>query len=520
MNYKIIIILVLLIVIIIGSVIAYFFLIKNKSTSQPPSTSQTPAIDNTPKDAICSSNGVSIDGKTTESITAENKDENYTFDIMKLGRHIKSSVERFMFPERFALSSSTTSDINSLINDSYYFIGSIKPETQVNTTTPSINGGRGCLQFPSIIYKNSGMAGPIINTFLISTRDWYPYGATANFVKSTIGITDLQSAINYANNNGYTAFSFNQTSNSTDPNDINSRILLFKEADINLTTFWTNGAAISGFRIYALGFSKLGNCPTNSIFNNINGDCICNSGFQKAPGRTGRNDPCYSICPISGSTMDINGVCTPPPCPAEQTRINGVCQWNACPTDKTRDANGICQWNPCPIDKTRDVNGVCQWNACPTDKTRDANGICQWNPCPIDKTRDANGICQWNPCPINSTVNTTSGDCICNINFQKAPGRTGRNDPCFSLCLSNSTMDYYGNCNCSSKYVRTSGTVERPICSCIYPNIVLGDGTCGLPVVNWNLQCPSGYSIAYDPLTNQTRCQPDYMLSFSGLITG
>jgi hypothetical protein len=507
MNYKIIIILVFLIFIIIGSILTYFFIIKSKAPPQPsvepppqpsvepppqpsvepppqpsveppPQPSVMPIIDKTPKDASCSSNGSVIDGKSVDSITSENKDENYTFDIMRLGRDIKTNIERFMFPERFALSLPPTIvlDKNSLVNDTYYFIGSIKPESQITTRTPSINGGRDCLQFPTIIYKNSGIIGPITNTFLISTRDWYPYGASASFLKSVIGITDLTSAINYASNNGYTAFSFNPNISSTDPNDINNRILFFKEADINLTTFWTNGASVQGFRIYAVGFSKLGTCPTDSIFNTTTGDCICNPGFQKAPGRTGRNDPCQCIQQPYYESYPNHDIGGNDILPCLQNPGGGWPAW-ANEAKARCDNNPNCKayniihrygtwgnnWGSCmkttTARPTAGANKIDYFKKAEGILSKDSDGVCR-PPCPTGQTRDANGVCQWPPCPANSTVNQTTGQCTCNSGFEVAlagyyPGSTGRtsvdrNQRCDRPCAAGVRRDVDGVCGGSA----------------------------------------------------------------------
>jgi hypothetical protein len=59
----------------------------------------------------------------------------------------------FLSKEGFALSSGIILDKNSLDNDKTYVIGSIKPESQVKTTTPAINGGKDCLSFPNTVYK-------------------------------------------------------------------------------------------------------------------------------------------------------------------------------------------------------------------------------------------------------------------------------------------------------------------------------------------------------------------------------
>ena len=58
----------------------------------------------------------------------------------------------FFNKEGFALSSALILDPNTLENDKVYSVGSIKPEAQITTTTPSINGGKDCLQFPTTVY--------------------------------------------------------------------------------------------------------------------------------------------------------------------------------------------------------------------------------------------------------------------------------------------------------------------------------------------------------------------------------
>ncbi len=59
----------------------------------------------------------------------------------------------FFNKEGFTLSTALILDPNVLENDKVYSVGSIKPEAQITTTTPSINGGRDCLQFPTTVYK-------------------------------------------------------------------------------------------------------------------------------------------------------------------------------------------------------------------------------------------------------------------------------------------------------------------------------------------------------------------------------
>jgi hypothetical protein len=59
----------------------------------------------------------------------------------------------FFNKEGFTLSTALILDPNTLENNKVYSIGSIKTEAQITTTSPSINGGRDCLQFPTTVYK-------------------------------------------------------------------------------------------------------------------------------------------------------------------------------------------------------------------------------------------------------------------------------------------------------------------------------------------------------------------------------
>lgn len=68
-----------------------------------------------------------------------------------IGAYILYKV--FFTKEGFALSSGIILDKNTLDNDKTYVIGSIKPDSQVKTTTPAINGGKTCLSFPDTVYK-------------------------------------------------------------------------------------------------------------------------------------------------------------------------------------------------------------------------------------------------------------------------------------------------------------------------------------------------------------------------------
>jgi hypothetical protein len=98
-----------------------------------------------------------------------------------------------------------------------------------------------------------------------STKPWYPYGANS-FLKSMINYTGLGSVKKFALKNGYTAFAFNEVPiNTTTPNTNDNNVLFFKEAGIktgtaatdNGKTFWTDGAAVAGFKVYSTPTSKL-----------------------------------------------------------------------------------------------------------------------------------------------------------------------------------------------------------------------------------------------------------------------
>jgi hypothetical protein len=392
-----------------------------------------------------------------------------------------------MFPERFALTTSGPTSSpgvgplipskTSLSPTKWYYTYSLNAGRQVFTSTGAINGGASCVSFPTSVYRE--VPSSLTTYSLVSEIDWYPYGTTLTIAKNAPGvnITTLASAIIYANNNGFTAFSFNETPSSTNPNINDPNILFFREPDINSNTFWTNGAAIPRFRVYAIGFSKLRTtmtcppnqtringvctwnacptnqtrinnvcqwnaCPTNSTLNTTTGDCTCNSTFQKAPGNTGRNEPCFPICTERCSTMQSNGTCLVPFCPAEQSL----------------GADCVCRWNACTI----------------TGQTRGSDNICR---CPTEQS-PVNNVCQWNSCPTNSTLNTTTGDCSCNPSFQKAPGRTGRNEPCFRTCIiPGQSMGFDGICRCPSDQEVING-----VCSCISKQVLI-NGMC---------QCPAG----------------------------
>ena len=106
------------------------------------------------KDAECSI----PNGTTQEGIIEGNVDSNYIFEVMKLGKDIKSNlpdiISQFIKSnEKFVFSSSIVPTINSLENDSYYVIGTLDSSKQVRTISPQLNGGSNCLEFPSTVYK-------------------------------------------------------------------------------------------------------------------------------------------------------------------------------------------------------------------------------------------------------------------------------------------------------------------------------------------------------------------------------
>lgn len=88
----------------------------------------------------------------------------------------------FFTKEGFVLSSDIILDKNNLDNDKTYVIGSVKPESQVKTTTPAINGGKSCLTFPSTVYKLATIADAVCSV---------PNGVTVD------GITAANNESNY-----------------------------------------------------------------------------------------------------------------------------------------------------------------------------------------------------------------------------------------------------------------------------------------------------------------------------------
>jgi hypothetical protein len=557
MNQKVIIFIIIFVVIIIVGLVSYF-LIGKKSTTNIKTSQMTPPStiggNTTPIPAQCKSGTTTFSGGQQASDQA-NDDSNYTFSntITRLGSSIKNSIEGFMFPERFALSSGLipNTNKNALNSNKWYTSGSLDSTKQVQSVSPAINNGSPCVPFPDKVYRE--LPATQTTYSLVSEMDWFPYGATANFVKSTIGVTTLATAITYANNNGYAAFSFNENPMSTNPNSNDPNILFFREADINPSTFWTNGAAVPRFRVYAIGFSKLrttmacpgnqtrgalgvcrlpcqinqyrdGNevcqwnpCPANSTLNTTTGDCNCNANFQKAPGSTGRTDPCYPVCTARCSVMQSNGTCPNKVCPPEQSLdANCNCQWNLCTisgqvrgtdnvcrcsiTNQTVQ-NGRCQYqctiagqvrgtddvckcgianqtvqsgrcqDPCPAEQTRDPNGVCRWNPCPAQQTR-INGVCQLNPCPAEQTRDPNGVCRWNLCTIQGQVRDFDNVCRC------PSDKIVSGSSC--VCPSGST-DKGWYCECPGYKTLSNG-----VCQCPDSSTEI-DGVC---------QCPAGSVIA------------------------
>ena len=123
------------------------------TSTTPPSTTSTtpPPQSNLPKDAVCSIENTF----TKEGITEVNKDDNYTFEIMKLGKELKDNIEKFAFL------STAVYDINQLDNNTVYYIGNLKPSSQITTVTPPLNGGRNCLTFPQTVYLQAPNSPPI-----------------------------------------------------------------------------------------------------------------------------------------------------------------------------------------------------------------------------------------------------------------------------------------------------------------------------------------------------------------------
>ncbi len=161
-------------------------------------------------------------------------------------------------------------------------------------------------------------------------------------------------------------------------------------------------------------------CPNNSTSDRF-GNCVCNSGFQKAPGKTGVLDKCFPICQqtdplqqgINVSEMDSNGNCN---CKAGYVKANnGQCYTPCISPSQTMNYNGSCSCAPgyINIGSGRDLN-------------------CQPNPC-VNSTLIPGG---WN----------NNGICQCNPGFQKAPGRTEDRDPCYPICYSGSDMQSDGTC--------------------------------------------------------------------------
>ena len=187
-----------------------------------------------------------------------------------------------------------------------------------------------------------------------------------------------------------------------------------------------------------------------------------------------------------------------------------------CMCGETKEMNALNQCVPgCPLGQRRHTNGICYPPCSAVEETRDANGICR---CPINKTK-INNICQWDACPVNSILNTTTGDCNCNTGFQKAPGKTGRNDPCFPICTApNSIMDINGDCICAYNFERLPGKTGRNdpcykacntntstmqpdgSCLCNTGLVKAGNGGCYVPCVNaymtydGNCICNTGFA--------------------------
>jgi len=155
MKTGIIIILLFSIFLIVG-IIGYLYISKVNKEPQLDNSKNIdiPYKEPQKKDAECSI----PNGTTQEGIIEGNVDSNYIFEVMKLGKDIKSNlpdiISQFIKSnEKFVFSSSIVPTINSLENDSYYVLGTLDSSKQVRTISPQLNGGSNCLEFPSTVYK-------------------------------------------------------------------------------------------------------------------------------------------------------------------------------------------------------------------------------------------------------------------------------------------------------------------------------------------------------------------------------
>jgi len=330
MNQKLIIFMIIFVVIIIVGIISYF-LISKKSPSTGVSTTPPPTVESTispskvgsttpsstgvsttspskvgsttPINAECriGTSGPSIQPGTQAALDA-NVDSYYSFtnSISRLGTAIKNSVEGFMFPERFTISSGLipNTNKNALIDNKLYITGILDPTKQIQPLTRERNGGIPCGRFPDKVYRE--VQAPTPTYRLVSDVNFYPESVPAEIaLKANIGVTNLASAIAYASSKGYTVFSFDE--NTTIRGSPQGDIIFYREADISDLNFWKQGGGgVGPFRVYATTSSKLQTmpCPNTSIVSPV-------SQIRDSSGIC-RNPPCS----IAGQVRDVYGKCS------------------------------------------------------------------------------------------------------------------------------------------------------------------------------------------------------------------
>ncbi len=270
MNKKIIIFIIIFVLIIIVGIVSYFLFGKTTPPASTPPVSTPPSsTSNTTVNATCRIGGVG--GKSvqpgSQTIIDENEDNHYSFtnSVSRLGSVIKDSIEGFMFPERFTLTSVVIPNKNSLDNNKWYETGVLDPAKQIVAVTSERNGGTPCGSFPTKVYRE---APPC----------------------------PLASKGQFRNASGDCVFPACLPPNST------------------RNTITGDCICNSGYKNLSLGrdLNCQPDCPTNSTlipggWNNT-GICQCKEGFQKAPGRTGDRDPCFQSCQ-SGWDMQSDGTC-------------------------------------------------------------------------------------------------------------------------------------------------------------------------------------------------------------------
>ncbi len=135
----------------------------------PPSSTQetTPSSTQEPidKDAVCS-----INAKTQEELDSMIKEEYYEFsgEVMS-GKEIKNRIERF------ALSVQTVDNLNNVLDNNTYQVGTIDQSKQITTIKPPIGRGPTCLSYPNTVYKVTCPIGKVYNQALNSCIKWELY---------------------------------------------------------------------------------------------------------------------------------------------------------------------------------------------------------------------------------------------------------------------------------------------------------------------------------------------------------